>query len=154
MKPFEKLEILALVAVLSILPAGGVLAQAERMRFDTPTTVNNIEVVCTGVGLSSRQDPRWSSYPLKLEVAGADGQYLGNVQIAVERAGQPIAELSCGGPWILARLEPGSYTVTASIQGESVSGGVNVPAIGQGRLILRFAGASGAVSPEHEPSPG
>ena len=141
-------------AALAAIPSEPILAQAERLRFDTPTTVNNVEVVCTGIGLSSRQDPRWGAYPLKVEVAGADGQYLGNVRIAFERAGQGVAELACGGPWILARLEPGSYSVTAAIDGASTSSSVNVPATGQARLILRFPEVGGAVSPEHEPSPG
>ncbi|HWY65355.1 MAG TPA: hypothetical protein VNX61_09080, partial [Rhizomicrobium sp.] len=32
---------------------------------DTPTTINGVEAVCTGVG-SAKDDPRWSAYPVKI----------------------------------------------------------------------------------------
>jgi hypothetical protein len=110
-----------------------------------------IAVVCTGVGFTSREDPRWAEYPLKIEVAGAEGQFLGNVTIAIEREGASLVRVGCGGPWVLARLSPGSYTVSAEYEGETTSQRVNVPGDGQGRVILRFPDAGGTVSPGYTP---
>lgn len=128
-------------------------AAQGRLDLDRPTQAGGMQVVCTGIGSTAREDPRWEDYPLRVEVAGADGQFLGNVEIAFERDGQSLIRVSCGGPWVLARLGPGSYTVTATYEGRSTSSPVNVPGEGQGRLILRFPEAGGAVSPEHTPSP-
>ena len=37
-----------------------------------PTTINGVEVVCTGVG-SAKDDPRWSAYPVKIVLATTGG---------------------------------------------------------------------------------
>jgi hypothetical protein len=119
----------------------------DRLPYDRPTPVSGIEVVCTGIGSSVRADPRWETYPLKVEVAGADGQFLGNVSVAIEQDDQTLVRVSCGGPWVLARLGPGAYTITASFEEQSTSSTVNVPLEGQGRLILRFPESGGSVTP-------
>lgn len=84
---------------------------------------------------------------------GAEGQFLGNVSIAIVREGQSLVRVGCGGPWVLARLSPGPYTISADFEGQTTSQRVNVPESGQGRVILRFPEAGGAVSPDHVPSP-
>lgn len=141
--------VLLLGGTVTAVPA---LAQPARLPYDVPTSVNGIEVVCTGIGVTARNDPRWSAFPLKIEVTGAEGQYLGSVEIVINRAEEPIVEMNCGGPWVLARLDPGPYTATATLDGATTTGMVYVPEVGQGRLILRFPEAGGAVSPEHVPS--
>ena len=153
MRRFRGLDLSLIAAVLSASPFGPAMAQAERLRFDTPTVMNGIELVCTGIGREVRADPAWEAYALKIEVAGAEGQFLGNVEIAVERDSESVVELVCGGPWILAQLEPGAYTVTATFEGASRSAAANVPPSGQTQLVLRFPAAAGAVSPERTPSP-
>lgn len=141
-------------AMLVAVPAGPALSQSQQLAFDAPTRIDNIEVVCSGVGSTARADPRWAAYPLKVEIAGTDGQYLGNVALVIEREGARVLNLHCAGPWILARLTPGAYTVTATFEGANASGNVNVSAGGQARLTLRFPGAGGTVSPEYVPKPG
>ena len=126
---------LMLLAGFIAMPA----AAQDRVPFDRPTPVNGIEVVYTGIGSGARDDPRWQTYPFKVEVAGADSQLLGNVAVAFEREGQTLVHVACGGPWVLARLSPSSP--------------VNVPMGGQGRVILRFPEAGGKVSPEYEIAP-
>ena len=140
---------LMLLAGFIAMPA----AAQDRVPFDRPTPVNGIEVVYTGIGSGARDDPRWQTYPFKVEVAGADSQLLGNVAVAFEREGQTLVHVACGGPWVLARLSPGVYTITATYEGLSTSSPVNVPMEGQGRVILRFPEAGGKVSPEYEIAP-
>lgn len=107
---------------------------------DVPTSVQGIESVCTGVGLDVRQDPRWNAYSLKVEIAGPGGQYLGDERLTVSRDGKELVSLTCSGPWVLLQLPQGRYQVKADIGNQSANSAAFVPAAGQGRIILRFAG--------------
>jgi hypothetical protein len=113
--------------------------------FDTPTDVSGVETVCTGVDSDSRLDPRWSSYPLKVVIAGKGGQFLGDVQVGLEKAGKKLLQVSCGGPWLLFKLSPGRYQVSATIEGKTVTSAANALAKGQGSIILRFPEMGGAL---------
>ncbi len=142
-----------LAATLCTAPSSSAMEQAERLRFDTPTEINGIELVCTGIGREVRENPAWNEYALKVEVAGEQGQFLGNVEITVQRDGASIVELVCGGPWILAQLDSGTYNVTASFEGVSRSGDANVTPNSQAQLVLRIPVAAGEVSPERSATP-
>lgn len=153
MRQVRSLSLPFIAAALWTTPFGPAMAQAERLRFDTPTEINGIELVCTGIGREVREDPAWNAYALKVEVAGEQGQFLGNVEVSVQRDSESVVELVCGGPWVLAQLEPGAYTVTATFEGTSRSGAANVAPSGQTRLVLRIPAAAGAVSAERAASP-
>jgi hypothetical protein len=113
------------------------------MPFDIPTQVDGVEAVCTGVSLDAREDPRWNSYPLKLEIAGKGGQYLGDVHVTITRDNKSMIGVTCGGPWLLFRLPAARYQVNATIERETVSSTAYVPANGQGRVIIRFPDLGG-----------
>lgn len=117
---------------------GPVEAQGDRVVPDTPTKVGGIESVCTGVGLDARQDPRWNSYSLKVEIAGPGGQYLGDEHLVLRRSGKDVLTLTCDGPWVLFQLPAGRYEVEARVGAQSATAGAYAPASGQGRIILRF----------------
>lgn len=125
---------------------------AETLPFDTPTMVEGIETVCTGVGQDAQTDPRWAAYPLKVVVAGEGGQYLGDVGLTVAQNGKSLVQLRCRGPWILFKLPPGQYAVSASLENATVKANVGVNARGQGRVILRFPSVGGTRSSEHVPA--
>jgi len=116
-------------------------AHAESLAMDTPTMVGGIETVCTGVSLDARQDPRWSAYSLKVEIAGEGGKYLGSEAVTLRKDGKLLSEFDCGGPWVLFKLPQGRYDVQARIGGQTASSAAFVPSEGQGRIILRFAGS-------------
>ena len=128
--------------------------EAPRLTLDVPTPVQNIEAACTGIGSTSREDPRWATFPLRIEAAGAGGQFLGDVQLSVTSGDRNLITVRCGGPWLLLRLPPGAYRVNGSFEGRTAQANANVPATGQGRVILRFPDAGGAVSPEYVPPGG
>jgi hypothetical protein len=141
-----------LIAAAICFSSAEVYAQdTPRLTLDTPTPIQNIQTVCTGIGSTSRQDPRWAEYPLRIEVAGSGGQFLGDVQLSITSGGRNMITVRCGGPWLLLRLPPGAYRVNGSFEGRMVEAAANVPAMGQGRVILRFPDAGGAVSPEYVP---
>jgi hypothetical protein len=87
---------------------------------DTPTTINGIETVCTGVG-SAKDDPRWKDYPVKIVLATTGGANLANAHVSLTKDGKEVAGLDCDAPWILFRPLAGSYTATATLIGGSGS---------------------------------
>ena len=84
---------------------------------DTPTTINGVETVCTGVG-SAKDDPRWSAYPVKIVIANTAGENVAAMQIALTANGKPVVQTICDAPWILFKLPAGHYGVTARRQQE------------------------------------
>lgn len=136
-----------LVGLILGSPSAALAQELGALSPDTPTRAANIEVVCTGVGLDARQNPAWADYPLKIEVAGRGGQYLGDVHLSLSQKDKALVTLTCGGPWILFRVPTGRYQVEAKTEGRTVSSGAFVPATGQGRIILRFPELGGAMTP-------
>ena len=134
-----------LAALLFATPA---LAQAPViLPPDRPMAIGAVEAVCTGVSLDARENPRWAAYPLKVEIAGRGGQYLGDVAVTLSQDGKILAALRCDGPWTLFRLPPGRYHVEARTEGKTASSDAYAPAQGQGRIILRFPDLGNVVTP-------
>ena len=81
-------------------PLTVVLANEAQAVQDTPTTINGVETVCTGVG-SAKDDLRWSAYPVKIVLATTSGANLANAHISLTKGGKEVAGLDCDAPWIL-----------------------------------------------------
>ncbi|HXJ00692.1 MAG TPA: hypothetical protein VNH44_05675 [Micropepsaceae bacterium] len=128
-------------------------AQDSGMPFDKPTDIGGVETVCTGVSLDAREEPGWNAYPLKVELAGKGGQYLGDAHLLVAKDGKRVVELTCGGPWILFKLLAGRYQIEATIENKTASSAAYVPASGQGRIILRFPDMGGELETVSEANP-
>lgn len=114
------------------------ITKAPPLPFDSPVSMRAMEAVCTGIGADARNDPRWATYPLRIELVGRAGEFLGQAEVTVSQNDEAIIGAQCGGPWLLLRLPPGTYNVTAVVQNVSKTGRVAVPATGQGRLVIRF----------------
>jgi len=106
---------------------------------DEEKTYQGITYACTGVG-ESKEDPKWNSYPLKLMFTAGSRAYVSSVKVAIrDSAGQTVLQVDCDSPWLLARLKPGSYSVSAQADGgASKNASVTVPASGQNSLAIRF----------------
>lgn len=139
----------ALFALMIVMPAQA----GSRLAPDKPVQLDGLEAVCTGIGSESRADPRWQAYPLKIEVAGKGGQYLGDVALSVQQGGKELAAVQCEGPWILFRLPAGRYQIEAQTEGKTARSGAMVPAEGQGRVILRFPDMGGEIAPPTQENP-
>lgn len=137
------------VAAVIVMPARA----ASRLDPDKPLQLDGLEAVCTGIGSESRADPRWQAYPLKIEVAGKGGQYLGDVTLSVQQGGKELAAVECEGPWILFRLPAGRYQIEAQTEGKTARSHAIVPAEGQGRVILRFPDTGGEIAPPMQTNP-
>jgi hypothetical protein len=129
------------IAVLLILACAAARAQdtaAPPLPFDAPVSMRAMEAVCTGIGADARNDPRWPTYPLRIELVGRAGEYLGQATVSLTQNGEAILSARCGGPWLLLRVPTGAYDVSAQVENVTKTGRVTVPATGQGRLVLRF----------------
>jgi len=124
--------------------AGAAEAGPVALALDTATTVNGIELACTGIG-QTRADARWQTYPVRIEVSNARNEYLVGGAITVRDAtGRPLLSASCDAPWILLRLPKGAYQVEGRILDSAAkprSAPFVSPADGQLRVVLQFPDA-------------
>jgi hypothetical protein len=134
--------------LLAATSAGAQTSLAMNQQMD----VNGVSAVCTGIGDFEETNARWGAFPLKVELVGKGGQYLANADVTLSKGASTVAFVHCDGPYVLFKPAAGRYTVTGVIQGVRVSSAARVPKTGQGRVILRFAGLGGAISPQHVPA--
>jgi hypothetical protein len=114
-----------------------------RLQQDTETTIGGIGVACTGIA-QSKKDPRWPSYPLRIEFANDLREHLVGAQVRVWAEDRQIMNVTCWGAWLLLK-PPGreSYRIEATIIGESgpaQTSTLQAPASGQTRIVLEFPG--------------
>ena len=112
--------------------------------------VNGIETVSGGIGdgqaaAMQAAAPHW---PLTLEFAIRDhakSDYAANVKVVVRNArGDTVLKTTAGGPFLLARLDPGHYTVQASLNGKMLEQRIMVGQHPTRHLFLWPAGTDGA----------
>ena len=110
------MRISALVAV-SLVAATGFSGAAWAVQ-DTPTDVNGVETVCTGVG-SAKDDPRWSAYPVKLVFANTAGEDVATERVTLTQGRHTVMATECDAPWLLIKAPAGRYSVTATVDGQA-----------------------------------
>jgi hypothetical protein len=118
---------------------------ARSLPQDKPIAMGNTQIVCTGTG-SSKNDPRWADYPIRIEFSNGAAQYLSGMHITLTKSGgAQVGEFVCWAPWLLLRAPSGTATkVTASVSGDADSpvkgASFKVPPKGQKRVELAFPG--------------
>jgi hypothetical protein len=113
---------------------------ADPLPMDSPVTSGTVEMVCTGVG-SGKDDPRWASYPVRVEFSNGGAQFLSGAHVKLTGAGgKAMGEFDCNGPWVLLRLPRGHYNVTATIGDKTHSTSFSPPDHGQKRVEIQFPG--------------
>jgi len=133
MRTFASLAILALAA------ASGP-ALADPMAMDTPVQMNGLETVCTGVG-ETKDDPKWLSYPVRIEFSNGGAQYLSGATVRISHGAETVGSLDCPGAWVLLRGAPGEYRVDVTIDNSSakaVNASFRMGSGPQKRIVLRF----------------
>jgi hypothetical protein len=115
--------------------------RAGGMKIDQETTVDGIQAACTGVGDQEENRARWADYPVKLVVAGDHGQYYADEHVSITRPdGRQVADMTCNGPWVLMKLEPGRYRATVNLPGHAAKDiSFRAPARGQHEVTVHFA---------------
>jgi hypothetical protein len=134
---------ISVILAAAALGTGAALAQSETLTDEQPMTVGGVETACTGTSLEVRSDPRWTAYPFHLEVAGKDGQYLGDEKVTVTGNGHSVS-VQCPGPWVLMKLPAGSYHVSLDVpEGGHRDLTMRVP----GKTVVHFPGGGGETTP-------
>jgi hypothetical protein len=111
----------ACVAALALVAIAAAPALAQGAG-DPILEATGIKYACAGVGKASRSDPRWPAFPVRLEFAAANGDFLGDPAVTVSDAsGRQVFQAQCNGPWVLIELAPGSYKVHATGQNAQYS---------------------------------
>jgi hypothetical protein len=81
---------------------------------------NDIPYVSGGVGLDAREELRAQEgdYNLMMVMVLSDGHYMGGADLRIrDQGGTTLLAIDAQGPWVLARLRAGSYTVEARAGG-------------------------------------
>jgi hypothetical protein len=138
---------IAMTLVAAALAAGAGLTQAQTSSSagSTAAAGSGVEFTTGGVGLDARQAlaNQAGQYNLHLEFAAVPaGEYLSAVDVTITDArGTEVLKTRTDGPWLLARLPAGNYSVTArygsSVQRQQVSVGG-----GKRHLVVRFPAAA------------
>src|SRR5690606_3229170 len=139
------------LAAAGLLCAG--LAGPAHAQLPPVETAQGIEYVSGGIGsdASTAFKAAKSSYPLALTFAavGDDGStpYVANVRLEItDGQGESVLSLPSVGPYLLAKLQPGTYTVRATYKGIAQTQQVNVG--GPGSVDVRIAWKRPAVGPD------
>lgn len=107
-----RFKAIAVASLLSLATAG----QAQSVQGP-----GNVDYVSGGVGLAARQAllAQAGQYNLHVEFAAApEGEYLSEVEVKVADArGRSVLETRTDGPWLLAKLPAGMYSLTAKHAG-------------------------------------
>lgn len=101
----------------------------------------SIAYVTGGVGLDEstalKQAMASSQYPLAVQLYGPGGEYLSDVPVKITDARKTtVFDAASEGPFMLVKLPPGQYTVTASHNGKEQRRSVSVPR--KGHTSVRF----------------
>jgi hypothetical protein len=119
-----------LASLLLTCGAGLSGAQAQSSRggsADNPRQVENasgIQYITGGVGDESeqqlQQQIRSNHYNLKLVFTLNPGNYVSDVNVAIkDERGRTLVEDVADGPFFVAKIPPGTYTVSASYEGKT-----------------------------------
>ena len=105
-------------------------------------TQKDVDAVAGGVGINARaklMHDATSDHNVKMVFSLSTGNYLADVDVKLaDRAGRKIVDGVARGPWLYAKLPPGSYTATATYRGESVTETFTVGAKGRRTTHFRW----------------
>jgi hypothetical protein len=116
----------------------------QSVPLDGQAVIGGVEVACTGIG-ETRNDPKWSAWPVRVEFSNAQHAYETDAAVALVNAkGKTVLTASCEGPWLLLKPGPGAYTVFARLSDSPAkprSARFQTPAHGQIRVVIEFPDA-------------
>ena len=133
--------------LVSMLSAVGIAVAATAMSASTsalpPEQVQgSVSYLSGGIGLdeSNAIKQAASRYPLELEFvrkATPKAEYLSNIKVTIkDHAGKTVLDTMSNGPFLLAKLPAGQFTVTAERGGEAKQRVVNIKAQGHERVMF------------------
>ncbi len=133
MKAFR---VLAVCLAVAAMPGASTVAAQEQVR-----DVAGATYVSGGVSEESRVRLQDQASKCNVQVIFAlrSGEYLSGVEVTVaDPSGKVILSTVTDGPWLFARLAPGSYEMRAALAGQAQAQKVTVPAQGSRQLVFRW----------------
>ena len=127
-------KLIALTSLLLALPAAAAAAGPA-----LPVEIQSsqgIEFYNGGVGLGERgKMPQL--YPLKIVLVTDKGLYLNDAEIVITGKGgsEVLRARADNGPWFIADVPPGSYSLKASLEGQTAAASVRLSA-GQKKVVV------------------
>ena len=119
----------------SIDAAGGLIAGSDASRVQA-----QVPAVAGGVGINARNMLSSEGAPehnVKMVFSLNTGNYLADVNVQVtDRSGRTVIDGVSDGPWLYAKLPPGSYTAKATYNGHTVTERFSVG--GSGQRVAHF----------------
>jgi hypothetical protein len=117
-----------------------------------PTAQADAKVLVASGGVSVEEREaldRDSRFNLKVVLATRSGHYMSDVAVTiVDARGNAVASTLTEGPWLLARLSPGNYRVTADYRGVTQGRAVVVRGERRQEVVLQWpdelAGSQGS----------
>ena len=98
--------------------------------------------VAGGVGVDARvklSDQASPEHNVKMVFALDTGNYIADVSVTVkDQSGRSVIDGVANGPWLYARLPAGTYTASATFNGQTVTERFNVGRSGQRTAIFRW----------------
>lgn len=100
-----------------------------------------VSYVSGGIGDEEREEIRMreADFNLKLLFSERDGSYLTGVDVELLNArGETVLDAKGTGPFLLARVPPGRYTLKASANGQVQQGKLTLNAKGNQQAVFRW----------------
>ena len=116
------------IALLALAAAGAAAAQSA---LPPVQTAGGVEILSGGVGSDQAKaiEAEGRQWPLTLEFAVAGklrADHAANVQVSVRTANGQILQTTSQGPFLLLRLPPGQYDVSAQLDGKTLNQRITV----------------------------
>lgn len=130
-------------AVAALLLASAALGQAQAQA--QAPEAGGVAYIAGGVGESGRAEIEavQDQYSLKLVFAYTNGEFLAQVKVVIsDAAGKTLVSTDADGPWLLVDLPAGTYKVAATVNGETKTEQVSVPASGLKTVNILWPPAS------------
>ena len=141
----RRLSSLASVVVLAAALTGmASFAAHAQDALPASKTAGGIEYVTGGFGSGESQafKQAQSSYPLALAFAEGTGEgsrpYVADVRVVIKKGGDTVMDVPSAGPYFLAQLEPGEYTIEATYRGQTLTHDVTISKDGTAQNVLSW----------------
>jgi hypothetical protein len=131
-----------LAVALAVGLVGAAYAQSDAGLPDVQQQ-GSVGYVSGGVGLDESTAFQRASHhwPLALRFTGKGGEFLSGVHVSiVGHGGDEVLKADTRGPYMLVRLAPGSYKITATYNDKTQTRSVSVPAKGGAKAAFSWGG--------------
>jgi len=111
------------------------------LTFSLEARAADVPYISGGAGADAREEllAKEKEYNLKIITAEKSGDYLSGVKVVIESARKELVlDTTMEGPILLARLAPGTYTVRATSDGQTLTRTVTIPAQGLRQADFRW----------------